>query len=175
MIFGITMSSKNWAITLTIIALAISLPFALAAFLAPMVPPSLSDITYVAIGYMSLPLVLSFLYDRGKLYHDLTSVFFYLYKWAYLATGIVAIAIANTLGGGFESGVMFFGIATTVIALMMFWHSWKVDKRNAEADLRRYGDEAPLDSQTQAILDAATARAAGERDRPLLLDDPIRT
>ncbi len=174
MVFGISMNPLDWVITVTGVVFALIVPFAIAGQLATMVPELLSGPTRMAIGYISMPFLLCYLNDRGALNGDLTSVFFYLYKWAYLIVGLAAVALAIFAGGGFEGGLLLFGLVTTVIGLVIFWQSWKVDRRNQQiADRLMYGPEEPLDRKTLAILDAAQSRTT-KSSQPVILNDPVQ-
>ncbi|MFQ1701079.1 hypothetical protein ACJ5NV_10825 [Loktanella agnita] len=176
MFLGISMSAKAWAITLTIVAFAMILPFALAGQLAAAAPEPAQGVIRIVIGYISLPLILWTLHERHKLISKPLSVFFYLYKHAYLAVGLGAVAIAVLSGSGFEGGMLRFGLIVTGVALVMLWKSWKVDRQHQyETDKRYYGPEEPLDRKTLAILNAAQSRSDKPSDNGRMLDEPIRS
>ncbi|WP_341367943.1 hypothetical protein [Yoonia sp. BS5-3] len=168
MFFGISMRPQAWAITLTVIALAIYLPFLAADWLALKLPTALASTAQIVVSYLALPFFLCLLHDKHALDSSMGSVFFYLYKWAFLLTGIAALAYWGVTSGDFAAGVPVFGGLMTVVGLMVFYVSWRSDKRHE----REAGpaadnlDAAPLDDKTEAILAAASARAGEPKPEP---------
>ncbi len=161
MLFGISMRPAGWALTLTAVALAVYLPFIAAHRAEAFLPPVLTAPAGVFISFLCVPFALCFLHDRHALSSDKLSIFFYVYKWCYLFAGVGALSYWGFVAGGMESGVPVLGGLMTFVGLMVFYFSWRSDKRH-EREAEGWEDraDAPLDDQTEAILAAAKARAA---------------
>lgn len=172
MFLGISMRPLSWVLTLSTIALVIGLPFLAADRLAAMVPPALATMTQIGIGFFCVPLVLCVLHDKHLLGRGIGSIFFYLYKYVFLAVGLAALVYWGITSGDLGAGVPVFGGLMTLIGLMVFYVSWRSDKRHEhEAEYWEERPDAPLDDQTEAILAAAKARAAQPKSAPLVLSE----
>lgn len=161
MLFGISMRPLGWAVTLTVVGLTIYLPFLAAERTEAFLPAALAVPVGVFISYLCVPFVLCFLHDRHALSSEKLSIFFYLYKWFYLFAGVGALAYWGLVAGGMEAGFPVLGGLMTFVGLMVFFVSWRSDKRH-EREAEGWEDraDAPLDDKTEAILAAAQARAA---------------
>lgn len=173
MFLGISMRPLNWALTLSVVALAIYLPFMAANWLAPMTPTALETAMRIAVSFFSVPFILCLLHDKRALGTGIGSVFFYLYKYVFLSVGIAALVYWGITSGDLSAGLPVFGGLMTVVGLMVFYVSWRSDKRHEqESDVwQDQPDAAPLDDQTEAILSAAKARAAQSKSGKMVLSE----
>lgn len=172
MLFGISMRPLGWAITLTLVGLTIYLPFMIADLATVDLPALLAAPAKVFISYLYVPFALCALHDRHALRSEKLSIFFYVYKWCYLFTGIAALTYWKLVAGGMDAGFPVLGGLLTCVGLTVFYLSWRSDKRHErEAEGGENRADAPLDHKTEAILTAAKARAAKPTSMPLLLGE----
>lgn len=172
MFLGISMRPLSWVLTLSTIALVIYLPFLAAERLATLVPAAFEMIVRIGVGFFSVPLVLCVLHDKHLLGRGIGSIFFYLYKYVFLAVGLAGLVYWGITSGDLSASIPVFGGLMTVVGLMVFYVSWRSDKRHEqEAEHWEERADAPLDDQTEAILAAAKARAIKPQSTQLVFSE----